>query len=127
MDSEIDRALQHDRLIDITTIGRKSGRDHRIEISFFYDGDAMYLTGMPPRPRDWFANLRANPKKLTLHFKQSLSRGVTAVAEAILDTSQRRAIFKTILAKWKRLGDLEDWVAHSPLARIRIAPDERNE
>jgi hypothetical protein len=39
MDSAIERALQTDNLIDMTTIGRKSGKTSKIEIAFHnFDG-----------------------------------------------------------------------------------------
>ena len=43
MNKEIERALKNDQLIDITTIGRKTGNPHRIEIGFFYADGEFYL------------------------------------------------------------------------------------
>ena len=54
------KALQDDRLIDITTTGRKSGEPHRIEIGFHFVDGHVYITGRPGL-RGWYANLLANP------------------------------------------------------------------
>ena len=49
------------RTIDITTYGARSGEPRRIEIWFHYVEGRWYLTGSPGR-RDWYANLRADPR-----------------------------------------------------------------
>jgi hypothetical protein len=43
MNEEIKHALETDRLIDITTIGRKTGNSHRIEIAFHYYDEIPYI------------------------------------------------------------------------------------
>jgi hypothetical protein len=57
---QIRRALAHDRTIDITTVGRTSGRPRRIETWFYRAGGRFFLSGSPGK-RDWHANLLANP------------------------------------------------------------------
>ena len=47
MDSAIEHALTSDGLIDITTVGRKTGNPKTIEIAFHnFDGD-LYISGFP--------------------------------------------------------------------------------
>ncbi len=60
MDSEIDHALKSDSLIDITTIGRKTGKPQKIEIVFHNFDGLLYISGRPGK-RDWYANLVAKP------------------------------------------------------------------
>jgi hypothetical protein len=69
-DPAIEHALGQDRIIDITTTGRKSGRPHRIEIMFHYLEGAVYISGLPGR-RDWYANHLQNPE-MVFHLKQSV-------------------------------------------------------
>ena len=78
MEDRVRRALQRDRTIDITTIGRKSGRPHRIETWFHHVNGEFYLTGSPGR-RDWYANLLAHPT-LTFHLKQRVVADLPARA-----------------------------------------------
>ena len=47
------------RTIDITTLGARSGIARRVEVWFHRVDGRWYLTGMP-RPRSWYANLRAH-------------------------------------------------------------------
>ncbi|MDX1414300.1 MAG: nitroreductase family deazaflavin-dependent oxidoreductase [Candidatus Promineifilaceae bacterium] len=116
MNKDIERALQSDRLIDITTIGRKSGKPRRIEITFHYlDGD-VYISGLPGR-RDWYANLVANPE-FTFHLKQSVEADLPARATPVLDLVQRRKILASIVEKWGRQDELDAFVQDSPLVAV---------
>jgi hypothetical protein len=63
-------ALRRGGIIDITTLGRQSGRPRRIEIVFFNFDGRVYISGMPGR-RAWMANLAADPR-LTFHLKKGV-------------------------------------------------------
>jgi deazaflavin-dependent oxidoreductase (nitroreductase family) len=119
MDDRVRQALRRDRTIDITTIGRSSGLPRRIETWFYRVGDAIYLTGSPGR-RDWYANLLANPE-FTFHLKQSVVADLPARAAPITDPGERREIFVTILHGLGQPGNLDAWMAGSPLARVEFA------
>ncbi|HJM89276.1 MAG TPA: nitroreductase/quinone reductase family protein [Dehalococcoidia bacterium] len=111
------KALQDDRLIDITTTGRKSGEPHRIEIGFHFVDGHVYITGRPGL-RGWYANLLANPD-FTFHVKESHETDVGAYATAVTDRERRREIFEPIVASIARdVGDIHDWVARSPLVEV---------
>ncbi|MSP78724.1 MAG: DUF385 domain-containing protein [Dehalococcoidia bacterium] len=115
------QALRKDRLIDITTIGRKSGKPHRKEFGFFIRDGKLYLTGRPGK-RSWYANLLANPN-FTLHLKQSATMDLPAVATPIRDPQVRRAWFTQFGERWPRQGPpfkLDEWVAGSPLVEVTI-------
>ena len=119
MDERIRRALEHDRTIDITTTGRRSGLPRRIETWVYRVDGAYYLTGSPGR-RDWYANLLANPA-FTVHLKQSVRADLPATAEPITDPVVRRAIFERVLADLGGEHNLEAWLARSPLMMVDIA------
>ena len=118
MDETVRQALARDRTIDITTEGRSSGLPRRIETWFYRVGSDVYLTGSPGR-RDWYANLLTNPA-FTFHLKQSVAADLPAHAVPIADAESRRAIFRSILRDLGQPGDLEAWVAESPLAAVRF-------
>lgn len=121
MDEIIRQQLNRGQTIDITTIGRRSGRPHRIEIWFHYLDGQVYITGRPGQ-RDWYANLVANAA-LTFHLKQDLVADLAARAVPVTDPAERRAILGHILQQPGWSGDLEVWVARSPLVRVDV--DER--
>ena len=100
-------------VIDITTRGRNTGQPRRIEIRFHHIEGQVYITGRPPRRRDWYANLLAHPE-FTFHLKESLQADLPARATPILDQARRRAIIAAIHQKRGTYQDVEAWVEHGP-------------
>ncbi len=114
-----------DRTVDITTIGRHSGKPRRIEIWFHRVSGKYYLTGIPAK-RDWYANLVANPH-FTFHLKNDVHADLPATAIPITDEATRRRIFTAIVDDFNQPDNpagisqpirLEDWMAGSPLVEI---------
>jgi deazaflavin-dependent oxidoreductase (nitroreductase family) len=121
VDAAIQAALERDRTIDITTIGRRSGRPRRIETCFYNVDGRIYLSGSPGR-RDWYANLRANPD-FVFHLKRSLQADLPATARLITDPDERRKVIEGIFRVLGRdESGVEGWVARSPLAAIEFIP-----
>jgi len=118
IDDRIRHALSRGHTIDITTIGRRSGRPNRIEMVFHVFDGRVYLSGMPG-PRDWYANLRANPS-FTFHLKRAVRADLPATARPITEPVERRAIMERVAAAWGR-RDLERMLADSPLVEVTFA------
>jgi len=118
MDDRIEKALNRDNTIDITTIGRKSGRPQRVEIWFKQVNGRTYITGTPG-PRDWYANMLANPH-FTFHLKQSVRADLLARARPVLAEAERRQILADPVMAWYhgQVNSLEDLVAGSPLVEV---------
>jgi hypothetical protein len=126
MDDAIEQALGRGGIVDITTMGRKSGQSRRIEIYLHnFDGD-LYLTGRPGFPRDWIANLTADPHMI-LHLKKGLTADLPATAKVITNPEEKaRIILRARVESWgadpdQARADLDHWVATSPLVRFSIA------
>lgn len=120
MNDSIRRALAQGGVIDITTMGRRSGAPRRIEIvSHVIDG-RIYISGMPraDRKRRWLTNLEADPK-FTFHLKRGVTADLPATARVITDEPERRAILAHVARNWNRT-DVEAMVAHSPLIEVTI-------
>ena len=120
-DPETERALKTDSLIDITTIGRKTGKPHKIEIGFHNFDGVFYISGLPGG-RDWYANLVANPR-FTIHLKQSTHADLPATAIPITDEAARRKVLSRLVAKWGREDQLEAFVQDSPLVEVQLESD----
>jgi deazaflavin-dependent oxidoreductase (nitroreductase family) len=117
LDEAVQRALENDRTVDITTTGRTSGQPRRIEIWQYRHDGRRYLSGSPGT-RDWYANLLVNPE-FTFHLKGSTQADLPAVARPITDEAERREVMAGILDDLGREpSDLEQWVASSPLAEV---------
>lgn len=121
MDERIRSALEHGQTIDITTTGRKSGLPRRIELSFENLGGRLYLCG-EPGPRDWLANLQANPKFM-FHLKESVKADLPVRARVILDQAERRDIFSKLIQMSESDADLEALVEGRPLVEVTIEAD----
>jgi hypothetical protein len=126
MDRAVENALERGGVIDITTLGAKSGTEHRIEIVFHHFDGSNYITGKPGFKRDWLANLNANPN-FTVHLKRGLNADIPAEAEEVTDDDQRAQVLYRILTEsWdnepaKAEHILPRWVVGAPLVRFTIA------
>lgn len=116
-DPRVREALERERTVDITTIGRRTGRPRRIEIWFYNVEGRLYITGTPGR-RNWYANLLSNPD-FTFHLKGRVQADLPAKARPIREEAERRAILTRLVP---RLGGrhLEAWVERSPLVEVRL-------
>jgi len=123
MSDETATALAQDRVIDITTTGRKTGVPRRIEIWFHRVDGRYYITGTPGHPRDWYANLVAQPS-FTFHLKESATADLPAIARPVTDPVEREKVLTGLLANLggnftsKPGQEPAVWVASSPLVEV---------
>ena len=116
-------ALTAGGLCDITTIGAKTGKPHRIEIGFHHLDGEFFISGKPGFPRDWLANLKENPD-FTLHLRDG--NDVPAHATEITDRSERdRVLFDIRTRSWdvdpeQARTTNSQWVDSSPLVRFTV-------
>jgi len=123
MDSLIRSALNQGGIADITTIGRTTGRPHRLEIYFHqFDGE-LFLTGRPGPKRDWEANIESNPE-FTLHLKRGVTADIPVRGEPEPDREVRAAIlYRALTESWgsepgRVRGALDRWVEDAPFIRF---------
>src|SRR5438270_12254624 len=99
-------------VVDISTTGRKSGQERRLEIVLHNIG-GLYISGQPSRRRrSWLANLEADPK-FTLHLKRGTHADLPATAREITDPGERRRVLEHVARNWKR-DDVDTMVQYSP-------------
>ncbi|GIF37158.1 nitroreductase/quinone reductase family protein [Actinoplanes xinjiangensis] len=112
---EARRALDRQRTVEITTIGRRSGQPRRIETWRYRAAGRYWLTGSPGS-RDWYANVVAHPAfTLHLHDLDLEVRG-----RPVTDPEERARIFGEIVPALDWGGSLESWIAGSPLVEIEF-------
>jgi len=106
-------------VVDISTTGRKSGQERRVEIVMHNIDGRLYISGQPsPRRRSWLANLDANPK-FTLHVKRGARADLPATAREITDPAERRQVLEHVARNWKR-DDVDVMVEYSPLIEVTV-------
>ena len=125
MDTAVKNALDRGGVIDITTLGARSGTYHRIEIAFHHFDGSYYITGKPGFKRDWLANMNANPE-FTVHLKGGLTADVSAEAKEITNEDQRaKVLYRILTESWdnepaKAEHILPRWVRDAPLVEFTI-------
>ena len=122
MNEGVNDALRKDMVVDITTVGRRSGEPRRIEIwAHFLEGRVL-ITGAPGR-RSWYANLLGDPR-VTLHLKGDLRIDLPATARAVTDPAERRQLLTAIKSasgfEQRRTMDVEAWVTGSCLVELTL-------
>jgi deazaflavin-dependent oxidoreductase (nitroreductase family) len=120
VDVTLRRAIEGGLTCEITTTGRRSGQLRRLEIWYFVIDGRVYLTGTPG-PRDWLANLAADPR-LTFHVKEGARADLPALGRIVDNPVERRQVMAAVMSgnAWFRAQsfDLEAWVAGSPLVEV---------
>lgn len=86
--------------IYVTTIGRKSGRPHEIEIWFVHHEGAYYLVSEGGEAADWVKNIRANPN-VTLRVGTRDADAVSALARPI-DRTEEPALAAAVAERMER-------------------------
>ena len=126
MDATLQDAYDRGGVVDITTIGAKTGLPRRIEINFLALDGSYYITGHPGNKRDWLANMKAN-SGFTVHIKTGQTADVAATATEITDPDERAAVLYRILTNgWgnepsKASHLLQRWVDAAPLVEFTVA------
>lgn len=74
--------LQGARILTLTTIGSKSGKEHSMPLAWFPDGDQAWLivasaAGQPKHPQ-WYFNIARNPDKVWIDTGSGRRRVVAA-------------------------------------------------
>jgi len=119
--TDVQAALAVDMTIDITTNGRRSDELRRIEIWFLNVDGVIYITGTPG-PRDWYANLLADPSML-FHLKETMTADLPAQATIVTDPDERARVFAAPSASWYlEQGDsLDSLLDDAPMVRLQFA------
>lgn len=90
-----------DDCCDVTTIGRRSGKPHEIEIWFGVIDDTMYLISGNGTTADWYRNALAN-SDVSVRLAGETHDGV---ARDVTDSDERRRVGDVMGAKYPWDGD----------------------
>ena len=118
MDAQIIQALENDLTIDIITLGCQSGQPRTTEIWFKRVNGRTFITGTPGK-RDWYANLLKNPR-FTFRLKESVWVELPAIAQPILDPTERYEILSQPQMDWyhSQVSSVAELVEGSPLVEV---------
>ncbi len=120
LDSQVEKALEKDLVIDITTTGRKTGEPRRREIWFHNVDGELYIVGLVlPGSRSWYANVLADPR-LTFHLKETAQADIPAHATPLTDPAEKRRVLERVCANLDQMDMLEARVAESPVIKVDL-------
>lgn len=86
---------------DVVTRGRRSGKEHVVELWFGVHNESVYLISGNGKTADWFANMVANPE-VEVRFGKDRRIGF---ARVVSDPEERRRLGDLMGAKFDWDGD----------------------
>jgi deazaflavin-dependent oxidoreductase (nitroreductase family) len=105
----------------LTTIGRQTGRPHRIEIWFAVEAGRMYLLSGGRDRSDWVRNLQAN-SHVNVEVHGQAREGLARVLQAGTDEDRRAR--GLLVAKYRQGNDLDEWGSTSLAVVIEFKTDD---
>lgn len=95
----------------LTTLGRRTGRPHRIEIWFAVHAERLYLMAGGRDRADWVRNIKSN-QRVAVELGHETHEGVAHIVEA--DSPDDRRAREMLVAKYADSeDDLEEWGRNS--------------
>ena len=107
----------------LTTLGRRTGRDHTIEIWFALAGGKLYLMAGGGRRADWVSNLVAHPP-VTVRIGGWTGSGTARIVEDEDEDGLARRLLATKYQGWREGEPMSEW-ARTALPVV-IEPDAAN-
>jgi deazaflavin-dependent oxidoreductase (nitroreductase family) len=106
----------------LTTIGRRTGRLHRIEIWFAVQDGRMYLLAGGRERADWVRNLQANPQ-VTVELGAETRAGLTRVLQA--GSVEDQAARTLLVTKYREGDNLNEWGCTALAVAIDFSAGDR--
>jgi deazaflavin-dependent oxidoreductase (nitroreductase family) len=105
----------------LTTTGRRTGREHRIEIWFGLSGGVVYMLSGGGGRSDWVRNLRANPRVRIRIGGVELAARARVVEDPDEEVTARRLLAAKYQG-WRQGAALSTW-ARTALV-VAVEPEE---
>jgi deazaflavin-dependent oxidoreductase (nitroreductase family) len=93
----------------LTTIGRKSGKPHDIEIWFGIRNSTLYLLSGGGESADWVKNIRTDPRVRVRINSQSASLKARLVRPATTEEAAARELVDEKYMGWRKGKKLSSW------------------
>jgi deazaflavin-dependent oxidoreductase (nitroreductase family) len=110
------------RLLSLTTVGARSGKEHTVYLSYFPDGEDAWLVvasfGGSQRHPAWYFNMARNPDKIWV----TIGDGKVRVRAESLTGDAREAAWRRIVAEQPIYGGYEQKTDRAiPVVRLTRA------
>jgi deazaflavin-dependent oxidoreductase (nitroreductase family) len=108
----------------LTTTGRRTGREHRIEVWFGLSGDVVYVMSGGGDRSDWVRNLQANPRARIRVGDVERPARARVVTDPDEDGSARRLLAAKYQG-WREGAPLSRWARTALPVAVEPEDEER--
>jgi deazaflavin-dependent oxidoreductase (nitroreductase family) len=108
----------------LTTTGRRSGKQHEIEMWFAREGDTLYLLAGAGRSSDWVRNIESD-HRVAVRLGEDRHDAVGRILDAANDSDEAERARALVFDKYQPRydGDLLEWRERSlPVALDLLSP-----
>jgi deazaflavin-dependent oxidoreductase (nitroreductase family) len=105
----------------ITTVGRRTGRPHTIEIWFGVADGRLYVLSGGARS-DWFLNLKAHPDVLIRAGRDDDRRARATVVDDSEEDTMARRLLAAKYQGWSEGKPLSSWARTAHPVRFELSP-----
>lgn len=105
--------------VEITTIGRKSGKPHTKPIWFVYDQGHLYLQSGGEGRTDWYLNLKKNPQ-ITLKIDTLTFTGKAKFIDDPKETERIHELFRSKYLTARLAGVVGSSIGHGRAVEVEL-------
>lgn len=106
--------------VEITTIGRKSGKPHTRPIWFVYDQGHFYIQSGKGGKTDWYLNLQKNPQ-MTLKIDTLTLKGTAKFITDPKETERIHGLFRSKYLTARMAGLVGSSIGHGEAVEVEFA------
>lgn len=105
--------------VELTTIGRKSGRPHTKPIWFVYDQGHLYLQSGKEGKTDWYQNLKKNPQ-MTLKIGTVTANGKAKFISDAKENERIHGLFSKKYLTARLAGAVGSSIGHGKTVEVEL-------
>jgi len=105
--------------VELTTIGRKSGKPHTKPIWFVYDQGRLYLQSGGEGKTDWYLNLKKNPQ-MTLKIGTLTLKGKAKFIDDPQETERIHSLFSKKYLTARLAGAVGASIGHGRAVEVEL-------
>jgi len=111
--------VANESTVELTTIGRKSGKPHTKPIWFVYDQGYLYLQAGQEGKTDWYQNLQKNPQ-MTLKIGTVTFQGKAKFIDDQKETERIHSLFSTKYIGARLAGMVGSSIGHGKAVEVEL-------
>lgn len=117
--ADLEKVANHSN-VEITTIGRKSGKPHSKPIWFVYDQGHFYIQSGKGGQTDWYQNLKKNPQ-ITLKIDTLTLNGTAKFITDPTETERIHQLFRDKYLTARMAGLVGSSIGHGEVVEVELA------